>query len=104
MNDALLVRGFERFRDLLRDRERFIDRNRPAFAKSLRRGKATSDALREILAVDELHHERGHASALFQAVDAGYVRVIQRREYFSFALKPHKPIVIGSERGRQNLD
>ena len=27
MNDALLVRGFERLRDLPRDRQRFVNRN-----------------------------------------------------------------------------
>jgi len=28
MNDPLLVRGFEGFGDLARDRERFVERNR----------------------------------------------------------------------------
>ena len=31
MDDALLVRGFKSFRDLFRDRQRFVDRDRPAF-------------------------------------------------------------------------
>ena len=42
-----LVRRFERVRDLSRDRQRFVDRNR-----------APRDALREILAFDQLHHQR----------------------------------------------
>ena len=49
MNDPLLVRGFERVRDLLRDRQGFVDRDR-----------AARDPLREVLALDELHHERAH--------------------------------------------
>ena len=46
MDDALLVRGFERVRDLLRDRQRLVERDR-----------APRDPLREIVAFDQLHHE-----------------------------------------------
>jgi hypothetical protein len=52
MDDALLMRGFERLRDLLRDRQRLVEWNR-----------ATRDALRQILAFDEFHHQR----AIFEA-------------------------------------
>ena len=62
------------------------------------------DPLRQVLAFDELHHERGDAIALFEPVDAGDVRMVQRREHFRFALKPREPIVVGGERGRQDLD
>ena len=34
----------------------------------------------------------------------GDVGMIQRGEHFRFALKPREPIVVGRERGRQNLD
>ena len=44
---------------------------------------AARDALRQILAFDEFHHERGHAPAFFEAVDRGDVRMIQRREHFA---------------------
>ena len=47
MNDPLLVRRFERLGDLLRDRQRLVERDR-----------AARDPLREVLALDELHHER----------------------------------------------
>ena len=47
VDDALLVRRFERLGDLLRDRQRLVERNR-----------ATRDALRQIVALDEFHHER----------------------------------------------
>ena len=41
------MRGFERLGDLPRDRQRLVERHRPA-----------RDVRREILALDELHHER----------------------------------------------
>ena len=46
MDDALLVRGFERVGDLPRDRERLVCRHRLA-----------GNALGERLALDQLHHE-----------------------------------------------
>jgi hypothetical protein len=46
VDDVLLMRGFERLRDLLRDRQRLVEWNR-----------ATRDALRQIVALDEFHHE-----------------------------------------------
>ena len=76
MNDPLLVCGLERVRDLLRDRQRLVERNR-----------AACDALRQVVALDEFHHERGDAPAFFEAVDAGNVRMIQRGEDFGFTLK-----------------
>ena len=88
VNDALLVRGFERLGDLLRDGQRFVERNR-----------AARDALREIVALDELHHERGDAAAFFEAVDRGDVRMIQRGEHFRFALEAREPIGIGRDEG-----
>ena len=42
----------------LRDRQRLVDRDR-----------AARDALREILALDQFHHERGDATAFFKPVD-----------------------------------
>ena len=42
MDDAVIVRGFEGLRDLTRDRQRLVDRDRSA-----------GDALREIFAVNE---------------------------------------------------
>jgi hypothetical protein len=46
MDDALLVRRFERVSDLLRDGQRLGDRDRPA-----------RHALCEVLALDEFHHK-----------------------------------------------
>ena len=50
MDDALLVRRFERFGDLSGDRQRLVDRHRPL-----------RNAVRQGRALDELHHERLHA-------------------------------------------
>ena len=42
VNDALLVRRFERFGDLLRDRQRLVDRDRPRAMRSASVGPSTS--------------------------------------------------------------
>ena len=58
MDDALLVRGFERLGDLFRDRQRLVERNR-----------APRDAVRQRRPFDEFQHERRHAAGVFEAVD-----------------------------------
>ena len=47
MDDPLFVRGFERLGDLLRDRQRLVDRN-----------NSLSDAVREGRPLDQFHHQR----------------------------------------------
>jgi hypothetical protein len=47
---------------------------------------------------------RGHAPALFEAVYRGDVRMIQRGEYFRFALKARESVVIGRQCRGQDLD
>ena len=59
MNDPLLVRRFERLGDLLRDGQRLVDRDRPA-----------RNALRQVLALDEFHHQRTDTVGFFETVDA----------------------------------
>ena len=59
MDDALLVRGFERLGDLPRDRQRLVERNRPP-----------RDAVGERRSLDELHHERGGRRPSLQAMNA----------------------------------
>ena len=66
MDDALLVGGFERFGNLLRDGECFIDWDRPA-----------RNALRQILALDQLHDQGTHAAGLLKPVDVRDVRMIE---------------------------
>ena len=69
MDDALLVRRLERLGDLLRDRQRVVERNR-----------AARDPLRQIVTLDEFHDEGAHPAGFFEAVDVRDVRVIQGRE------------------------
>ena len=92
MDDAFLVRSFERDGNLCRDRQRLVHRDR-----------ATRKALGEIVTFDEFHHQGGHAPALLEPVDGGNVRMVQRGEDFSFALKTSEPIVVSPERGRKIL-
>ena len=86
MDDAVLVRGLERLGDLPRDRQRFVERKR-----------ALRDAVGQRRPLDELHHERARAAALFEAVDLRDVRVIERGEELRFALEAREPIGIARE-------
>ena len=74
MDDPLLMRRFERLCDLLRDRQRLVDRDRPA-----------RNALRQVLALDELHHQRTDTVGFFETVDVRDIGMIQRREGLRFA-------------------
>jgi hypothetical protein len=59
VDDPLLVRRLQRLGDLSRDAQCVADGDR-----------ATRDALRQILPLDQLHHERTHAARCFEAVNA----------------------------------
>jgi hypothetical protein len=93
MNDVPLVRGIKRLGDLPRDRQRVADRNCPA-----------PDPLCQVFTFDQFHHQRGATSTLFEAMDVGDVRVVQRREELCFPLETRKALGIIGERIRQNLD
>ena len=62
------------------------------------------DALRQILALDELHHERVHAAGLLEPIDRRDVGMIQRRERLRLALEPRQAVGVRRERVRQDLD
>jgi hypothetical protein len=66
MDDSFFVRGFECLRDLLSDRERLIDGDRPM-----------CNALVQALTVNELEHEELRAVGFFEAVNLGDVRMIE---------------------------
>jgi len=87
------VRGLERFGDLPGDGDRFVEGDR-----------AARDAPGEILAFDELHDERRRASALFEPVDGGNVRVIQRGQRLRFARQARQAVRIVGEDVGQDLD
>ena len=93
MDDALLVRGLERLGDLPRDRQRFVERDRPV-----------RDPLGERRALDQLHHQRVDAAAVFEAVDVRDVRMVERGEHLRFALEPREPLGVVGEQLRQDLD
>ena len=93
MDDALLVRRFERLGDLPGDRQRFVEGNRPARDRCDRSSPSTSSITRAVT-----------PPLSSRPWMCGDVRMVQRREHFRFALKPREPIGIGRERRRQNLD
>ena len=83
VDDALLVRGFERVGDLARDRERLLNRQR-----------ARRQTLGERRALDQLEHEAADAVGLLEAVDRADVRMIQRRQHPRLALEAREPLGI----------
>ena len=66
--------------------KRFIDRD-----------DALRDPLREIVTLDEFHHERTYTARLFEAVDVRDVRMVQRGERLRFAREPRESIGIARE-------
>lgn len=66
--------------------------------------RPTHEELRQRQALDELHHERLHATGLFETVDCGDVRMIQRGQRPGFTLEAREPISVVRERFGQDLD
>ena len=62
------------------------------------------DPLRQVVAFDQLHHERADAIRFFETVDGGDVRMIQRGEQLRFALKRASRSGSLRERVGQNLE
>jgi hypothetical protein len=93
MDDPLLVRRFERVGNLPGDRQGLIDRDR-----------APCNALREILTLDEFHHEGVHACRFLESVDRRDVGMIQRGESLRLSFKPSETLGLLGERVRQDLD
>ena len=75
--------------DLLCDGEGFINRDRPL-----------GDPVGERRPLDQFHDE----GLIFDSVDRGDIRVIQRRERLRLALEAHEPIGIRREELRQDLE
>ena len=88
-----LVRRLEPLGDLAADVEGFVDGKRPA-----------RESLRQRLAFDELQDQEALALGLFQAVDRGDVRVIERCQQLRFALEPGEPLGIRREGFGQHFD
>jgi hypothetical protein len=66
MDDALLVRRLDRVGDLLRDRQRLVDGNRPL-----------RDPIGERRAFDQLHDQGVEAVGILEAMDLRDVRMIE---------------------------
>jgi len=65
---------------------------------------AARQALGEVVALDQLHHDGARGSGVLDAVNVCDVRMIQRRERAGFPFKAGEPLGIGRKSGRQNLD
>ena len=93
MDDALVMRGFQRLADLFGDAECFIDRNRTADESSI-----------ETFAIDEFEHQELCAVRFLHPMDLRDVWMIQRCENFGFTLEPSEAFRIAGYRSRQHLD
>jgi aryl-alcohol dehydrogenase-like predicted oxidoreductase len=93
MDDAVLMSRFERLRDLSRNGERIVERNRSAL-----------NPLVEGQPLDEFEHESGGPARLFDAVDRADVRLVERGERLRLALEACAPLRIVRERLGKDLD
>ena len=93
MDDPFLVGRFERLRDLLGDRQCFVEGD-----GSLR------DAISKRRPVDELHDEGRCPRRIIEAVNLGDVRMIQRREDLRFTLEAGEAVMVGGDVRRQHLN
>src|SRR5437773_2218004 len=90
MDDALLVRRFERVGNRFGDGQRLVQRKR-----TLR------EAIGKRRALDELLDERVDAARFLEAVNRRDIRMIERREELRFAPEPRNTVAIQRERFRQ---
>src|SRR5262245_49331832 len=93
MNDSLVVRRFQRVRNLPRESKRLVERQRP-----------TPESIRKSLAFHQLHDEKSRLMRLLQIMDRSNVGMIKGSERFGFTLKTAHPVRIARKLGRQNLD
>ena len=93
MDDALFVRGFHGFGDLLRDRQ------------GVRQGhRSLRDPISERRSFDELHHERVRVAAVFETVHVRDVRMVQRSEHLRLAAESRETLRITGKRSRQDFE
>ena len=92
MDDALLVGGFERFGNLAGDRHRILGGHRPARHDG-----------GEVVALDELHHQRAHAARFLDAVDRGDVGVVDGRQRLRLAGEAGQAFGVAGQSFRQHL-
>jgi hypothetical protein len=92
MDDATLVRVFEAIRDLLRNRQGFVERDRPM-----------RDALGEGWSFNQLHYQRVFPVRLLQAVNGGNVGMVQRGQDLCFTPEARHALGVSSEYVREHL-
>ncbi len=94
MHDPAHVRGVERLADLR------------AHARGLARGQGTglADDRREVLALDQLHHDVRPGVVLAEVVNGDDVGVAQRRGRPGLVTEPGQEVGVAPELGAQQLD
>jgi hypothetical protein len=92
MNHAPGVRGLERGRNLQRQPERLLDRER------------TTEALGQRLAFDQFQHEEAGVAGLLEPMDGPDVRVAHRRQEPGFPLEAGATVGIRRELARKHLE
>ena len=93
MDDADLVRGLQRLRDLNGHANGVIERQRSA-----------GQPAREVFALDHFHDQGGAGAAFIDAVNLRDVRMIERGQQHRFALKTCEAARIRCDPLRQDLD
>ena len=94
MQNALLVGRLEGQRDLVSDGHRLAERQ-----------GSTAQAIREALALDQLHDQEGHATVgLLETVKGGDARVIERGEDAGFLLQAREAIRLAGQVLGQGLE
>jgi hypothetical protein len=89
MDDALLVRGLERLRDLARDRDRLVLRNRPL-----------RDAIGQRRSFDQLEDQYRLAIELLETMDRGDVGMAERRDDLRFTREAGEAIGVDQMIGK----
>ena len=92
MHDSRVVRRFQCVGELPGDRQCLVQRKR-----------ATLEALRQVLSVDELHGYRVHRTRVLDAVNRRDVGVVECGQRLGFAREPCPPVIVTSHGLGQDL-
>ena len=93
MDDAAIVRRFERLRDLADDRQQLLERH-----------GADGDPLGKGLARNQLHLDDAPVVEIPEPEQRGDVRVIEGGQHTRFALEAREPVGIGRQGVVQHLE
>ena len=73
-------------------------------ARAYSRAPRAGDQLREVVALDQFHHQRGDAVTLFESVGGGDIGMVQRGQGLGFASESRQALGVMGKRVRQDLD